>query len=101
MDKQQKTLTAIIDKMSGINTARVRLTGSVVHPKYNKRYSTTRHLSVDTTTNPVHIGDTVAIAETTKISKRKSWTVVHVLAHASETVSLQVSKKARVGKKIG
>lgn len=46
------------------------------HPKYKKRYRSTKKYIADDPKNQYKIGDTVTIYETRPLSKRKRWTVV-------------------------
>lgn len=89
---EKKELIATVDKLSGINTARISIKDSVVHPKYKKRYSTTSRFLVDTGGQQINIGDRVTIIETKPISKLKSWQIKSVISASQKSV---VTKKLK------
>jgi len=45
-----------------------------LHPKYKKRYRSTKKFLVHNPENKFEVGDTVTFYETKPISKRKCWT---------------------------
>ncbi len=47
-----------------------------MHPKYKKRYRTSKKFYADNPENKFQIGDEVTIFETRPLSKLKRWTVV-------------------------
>lgn len=92
-----KQITAVVDKISGKQTARVIQKDTIIHPIYKKRYSTTSRMLVDTGEFTVNVGDSVSIAPTRPISKRKSWkiTAVHTGDHVSKVATVQKLGRAR------
>ncbi len=76
-----------IDRLSGINTARVVSYESVVHPLYHKRYTKTSRMLVDTTGHDIQVGDSVKIVETKPISRHKSWKVREIVKKAPEGIT--------------
>jgi len=73
--KQKRILKGevISDKMD--KTAVVKVTRLKIHPKYKRRYKTTKHFKVHDEKNKCHIGDKVIIEETRPLSKEKKWKV--------------------------
>ena len=47
-----------------------------IHPKYKKRFKTSKKYYVDVPTGTYAVGDEVTIYETRPLSKLKRWTVV-------------------------
>jgi len=69
-DRMQKTIAVQADRLTK-------------HPRYQKYVrQTTTYLAHDEK-NAAHIGDTVEIAETRPLSKKKRWRLVRVVTRAS------------------
>lgn len=72
-------------------TAIVAVVRMRLHPKYKKRYRSTRRFKAHDEENIVHVGEEVVIEETRPLSKDKRWRVVEKASKA-EAVS-RVAKK--------
>lgn len=57
-------------------TVTVLVTRRVMHPKYKKYVNVTKKYHAHDEKNEMNVGDKVAIAETSPISKTKRWVVV-------------------------
>jgi small subunit ribosomal protein S17 len=57
------------------NTVKVKVELIKVHPKYQKRYRSSKKYAADTNGQTYAIGDKVEIMETRKLSKTKNWVV--------------------------
>lgn len=68
-----------MDKTASISVERL-----VKHPLYGKYIRRTTKLLAHDENNECRIGDTVNIAETRPLSKRKAWKVVEVVERAPE-----------------
>ena len=64
-------------------TAVVAVVERVRHPKYAKFVSRTKKLYAHDETNEAKVGDTVVIAESRPLSRRKRWVVARVVEKAS------------------
>lgn len=73
--KQKRILKGevISDKMD--KTVVVKVTRLKIHPKYKRRYKTTKHFKVHDEKNECHVGDKVIIEEARPLSKEKRWKV--------------------------
>ena len=72
-----RTKTGIITSNKMQNTLVVTVTISKMHPKYNKRYKTSKKFYAHCDdSSKFNIGDEVTIAETKPISKLKRWKVI-------------------------
>lgn len=63
-DKMSKTITVKVDRV-------------IIHPKYKKRYTTSRKYKVHDEKNQFKEGDKVQFMETRPISKDKRWIVIY------------------------
>jgi small subunit ribosomal protein S17 len=79
--KAQVTGTVISDKME--KTVVVAVERSVRHGVYGKTQRKTSTFVAHNEGNDAKIGDTVAIAESRPLSRRKRWIVVSVVARAA------------------
>jgi small subunit ribosomal protein S17 len=70
----------VSDKMD--KTVVVRTERLVQHPMYGRRHKQTKKYMAHDETNECRVGDTVLIAETRPLSRRKRWRVVRVLQQA-------------------
>lgn len=75
--KQKRILKGevISDKMD--KTVVVQVFRLKIHPKYKRRYKTTKSFKVHDENNKCHTGDKVIIEETRPLSKEKRWKVKH------------------------
>jgi small subunit ribosomal protein S17 len=78
--KAQVTGTVISDKMD--KTVVVAVERSVRHGVYGKTQRKTSTFVAHNEGNAAKMGDTVAIAESRPLSRRKRWVVVSVVARA-------------------
>jgi small subunit ribosomal protein S17 len=69
-----------MDKTAAISVERL-----VKHPLYGKYIRRTTKVLAHDENNECRIGDTVSIAETRPLSKRKAWKVVEIVERASES----------------
>jgi small subunit ribosomal protein S17 len=69
-----------MDKTAAISVERL-----VKHPLYGKYIRRTTKVLAHDENNECRIGDTVSIAETRPLSKRKAWKVVGIVERASES----------------
>ena len=70
----------VSDKMD--KTVLVRIDRRVRHPLYKKTVARTNKLAAHDETNDAHVGDTVRIMETRRLSKSKRWRVVEIVERA-------------------
>ena len=80
--KAQVTGTVISDKMD--KTVVVAVERSVRHGVYGKTQRKTSTFVAHNEGNDAKMGDTVSIAETRPLSRRKRWVVVSVVARAAQ-----------------
>ena len=80
--KAQVTGTVISDKMD--KTVVVSVERSVRHGVYGKTQRKTSTFVAHNEGNDAKMGDTVAIAESRPLSRRKRWVVVNVVARAAQ-----------------
>jgi small subunit ribosomal protein S17 len=79
--KAQVTGTVISDKMD--KTVVVAVERSVRHGVYGKTQRKTSTFVAHNEGNDAKMGDTVSIAESRPLSRRKRWVVVNVVARAA------------------
>ena len=80
--KQQLTGTVVSDKME--KTVVVAVERKVRHGVYGKSQKKTSKFVAHNAENEAKVGDTVAIAESRPLSRRKRWIVTRVVAKAQE-----------------
>jgi small subunit ribosomal protein S17 len=80
--KAQVTGTVISDKMD--KTVVVAVERSVRHSVYGKTQRKTSTFVAHNEGNDAKMGDTVSIAESRPLSRRKRWVVVSVVARAAQ-----------------
>ncbi len=75
-NKIRKTLMGVVvsDKMA--RTVVVRVDVVKVHPKYHKRYTTSKKYPAHTETDDFKVGDKVVIEESRPYSKTVNWKVI-------------------------
>ncbi|MFH1236251.1 MAG: 30S ribosomal protein S17 [Parcubacteria group bacterium] len=68
-----RTLSGVVvsDKMQ--KTIVVKVSRSVVHPRYHKRFQRSRKFKVHDPENRFHTGDTVTFRPTRPLSREKCW----------------------------
>lgn len=82
---QQKKQRILQGKVVGVNmdkTAVVKVERHVKHDLYKKIVKRSQKYVVHDEENACHVGDAVEIAETSPISKRKSWTLRQITEKA-------------------
>ena len=80
--KSQVTGTVVSDKME--KTVVVSVERQVRHEMYGKAQRKTSKFVAHNEKNEAKVGDTVAIAESRPLSRRKRWVVMRVVAKASQ-----------------
>ena len=80
--KTQLTGTVVSDKME--KTVVVAVERQTRHELYGKALRKTSKFVAHNENNEAKMGDTVAIAESRPLSRRKRWVVTRVVAKASE-----------------
>jgi small subunit ribosomal protein S17 len=80
--KSQLTGTVVSDKMD--KTVVVAIERQVRHSVYGKSQRKTSTFVAHNEGNQAKLGDTVAIAESRPLSRRKRWVVTRVVAQASK-----------------
>jgi small subunit ribosomal protein S17 len=70
----------VSDKMD--KTVLVRIDRRVRHPLYKKTVARSNKLAAHDESNDAHVGDTVRIMETRRLSKSKRWRVVEIVERA-------------------
>lgn len=63
-------------------TAVVEVTSLKAHPVYKKRYRKTKRYYAHDENNECQVGDTIRIAETRPLSKKKRWRLLEVIEKA-------------------
>jgi small subunit ribosomal protein S17 len=80
--KSELTGTVVSDKMD--KTVTVAVERKVRHEVYGKSQKRTSKFLAHSENNEAKVGDTVAIAESRPLSRRKRWVVTRVVAKAAE-----------------
>jgi len=78
----QRTRTGVVESDKRDKTRKVVVRYVTKHPKYGKYVRRRTVLHVHDENNESRLGDTVEVAETTPISKTKSWRLVRVVTRA-------------------
>lgn len=84
--ESKRILTGTVVSRSMAKTVTVTVVSTKMHPKYRKRYQTTKRYLAHDAKDAFKVGDVVRIRETRPISKRKHWTV---LAKVGTTPAVQ------------
>lgn len=74
VNKQILEGTVVSDKMT--KTVVVKVTISKAHPKYHKRYTSSKKYKAHSETGEFHVGDVVEIESVKPISREKHWKVI-------------------------
>lgn len=82
-----RKLTGVVTSDVQDKTITVAVSRSVTHPVYGKRYAVTKKFAAHDEKNEAHVGDTVEIAETRPLSKRKTFTLSRVVEAGHGTVT--------------
>ena len=80
--KSELTGTVVSDKME--KTVTVAVERKVRHEVYGKSQKRTSKFLAHNENNDAKVGDTVAIAESRPLSRRKRWVVTRVITKAAE-----------------
>lgn len=77
-ESNNRELTGVVAKLSGINTLKVRIESKFPHPKYGKIIKQHRNYLVNyiSEKSEIKVGDLVRIRESKPFSKNKSWELV-------------------------
>ncbi len=75
VQKSGLTLVGQVASNKMTNTVIVKVDTIKVHPKYQKRYRTSKKYAADTAGATYQIGDKVEIMQSKPISKTKNWVV--------------------------
>ncbi|MBD3276718.1 MAG: 30S ribosomal protein S17 [Candidatus Aegiribacteria sp.] len=79
---KRRVLTGTVISSSMDKTVVVEVVTLKAHPVYKKRYRTTKKYYVHDEENVCNIGDTITLAETRPMSKKKRWRVLDVVQRA-------------------
>ena len=71
-----RKLTGVVISDKADKTVVVRVDRTKMHPKYNKRFITSKKFQVHDEQNQYKVGDEVVIVATRPISKTKKWRVL-------------------------
>jgi len=74
VNKRSKVGVVVSDKMD--KTVVVKVETLKIHPKYKKRYQTSKKYKAHDKDNKYRIGDRVVIEETRPLSREKKWKVI-------------------------
>lgn len=74
--KQKRTLHGRVVSAQMSKTLVVVVERTKIHPRYHKRYKTSRHYKVHDEKNQFKVGDLVAFVECRPLSKDKKWRVL-------------------------
>lgn len=72
----ERTFTGVVTSNKMPKTIVVQIDRTVVHPKYNKRYTRSRKYKVHDEKNEAKIGELVTFVECRPLSKDKRWRLV-------------------------
>lgn len=83
-NKKIKTMSGIVasDKMN--KTIVVEVSRMRIHPRYKKRYRTSKRYKVHDEKNEYKVGDKVIIKETRPLSRGKRWVILPQNRHENE-----------------
>lgn len=73
----RKRFSGVVVSDAMDKTIVVRVDATKVHPKYNKRYSSSRKYKVHDEENKLKVGDKVTFVECRPLSKDKRWRAVY------------------------
>jgi small subunit ribosomal protein S17 len=80
-----KSITGVVSSDKADKTIVVTVRERKTHPLYRKQYTVSKKFIAHDENNEAHTGDTVVIAETRPISKRKSHKLERVVERAGVT----------------
>lgn len=81
--KQSRTFTGIVVSSAMAKTIVVRVDRTKVHPKYKKRYTSSRKYLVHDEKNASKVGQIVSFVETRPLSRHKRWRVLETKARVT------------------
>lgn len=84
VEKKVRTLTGRVVSNRMDKTAAISVERLEKHPLYGKFVRRTTKVLAHDENNECRIGDTVSIAESRPLSKRKAWRVVEIIERAAE-----------------
>jgi len=79
---RRKVRTGVVVSEAMDKTVVVRIDRQVRHPRYEKAVRRSSKLAAHDEQNDAKVGDTVRVAETRPLSKRKRWRVVEIVERA-------------------
>lgn len=77
-NKRKRVLTGYAVSAKMAKTIVVAVTRTKIHPRYQKRYKTSRHYKVHDEKGQFKVGDKVSFIECRPLSKDKKWRVLAV-----------------------
>ena len=95
-----KTLTGVVTSDAADKTITVTVTSRETHPIYKKQYTVTRKYAAHDEKNDARKGDTVRIAETRPISRRKSFQLDEIVKRSVGSVELKSDVNSEVNHKV-
>ena len=95
-----KTLTGVVTSDAADKTITVTVTSRETHPIYKKQYTVTRKYAAHDEKNDARKGDTVRIAETRPISRRKSFQLDEIVKRSVGSVELKSDVNSEVNDKV-
>lgn len=79
---ERKVRTGVVVSDGMDKTVLVRVERATRHPTYGKTIRRSSKLAAHDEANDAHVGDTVRLMETRRMSKTKRWRVVEILERA-------------------
>jgi len=84
-----KTLTGVVTSDVANKTITVTVTSRETHPIYKKQYTVTRKYAAHDENNDANKGDTVRIAETRPVSKRKAFKLDEIVKRSVGSIEVK------------
>lgn len=84
-----KTLTGVVTSDVADKTITVTVTSRETHPIYKKQYTVTRKYAAHDENNDANKGDTVRIAETRPVSKRKAFKLDEIVKRSVGSIEVK------------
>lgn len=76
MTQHKRTFMGVVVSEAMDKTIVVRVDSTKIHPKYKKRYTSSRKYLVHDEKNAHHVGEKVSFVETRPLSRHKRWRVL-------------------------
>ena len=76
LDKKARQLRGVVVSAKANKTRTVLVLSTKVHPKYGRRFKTSKKFAAHDETNQYQPGDKVVIAATRPLSRTKRWRIV-------------------------